>query len=102
MGDIAGNLVAQSARRNNGNLVADSLVGIEVEGQSRVEPLDDALGGLLHGLCSNATHLGCLVWMLVKRVVARLAEDVVVMSVIMSLCKICELDIHNLVWGDLR
>jgi hypothetical protein len=36
MGDIAGNLVSQSARGDDGNLVADSLVGIEVKGQPRL------------------------------------------------------------------
>jgi hypothetical protein len=45
------------------HLIANPLVGLEVERQLGVVPLNDDLGGLLHGLCSNATHFGDCVWM---------------------------------------
>lgn len=35
------------------------LVGLEVEGELGVVPLDDDLGGLLDGLGANATHDCC-------------------------------------------
>ena len=53
-------LVSQSLRSDNGNFIAYSLVGLEVEGELWVISLDNDLGGLLDGLCSNATHLGGL------------------------------------------
>jgi len=56
VGGVAGNLVAQALRSNDGNLIADALVGLEVESQARVVPLNDDLGGLLDGLGTNATH----------------------------------------------
>jgi hypothetical protein len=40
------------------HLIANPLVGLEVERQLGVVPLNDDLGGLLDGLCSNATHFG--------------------------------------------
>lgn len=43
-------LVAQPLRRNDGNLIADSLVRFEVEGKLGVVSLDDNFGGLLHRL----------------------------------------------------
>lgn len=52
------NLVAEALGGNDGNLIADALVGLEVEGQAGVVPLDDDLGGLLDGLGTNATHFG--------------------------------------------
>jgi len=57
---VAGNLVAQALRGNDGDLIADALVGLEVEGQLGVVPLNDDLGGLLDCLCANATHFGDL------------------------------------------
>jgi hypothetical protein len=50
-------------------LIADPLVGLEVERQLGVVPLNDDLGGLLDGLCSNATHVGDCVckWEVVGR-----------------------------------
>ena len=51
-------LVAQALGRNDGDLIADSLVGLEVQGELGVVPLNDDLGGLLDGLCANATHFG--------------------------------------------
>ena len=53
-------LVAKTLGSNDGNLIADSLVGLEVEGQLGVVPLNDNFGGLLNGLSTNATHVcGC-------------------------------------------
>jgi len=57
MGSISRNLVAKTLRRNDGDLVANSLVGLEVESQLRVVSLDDDLCGLLDGLGTNATHV---------------------------------------------
>lgn len=44
------NLVAQTLRGNDGDFIAYSLVGLEVEGEFGVVPLDDDFGGLLDGL----------------------------------------------------
>jgi hypothetical protein len=49
-------LVAEALGCNDGNLIANSLVGLEVEGQLGVVSLNDDLGGLLNGLGTNATH----------------------------------------------
>ena len=49
-------LVAQALAGNDGDFIADTLVGLEVEGELGVVPLDDDLGGLLNGLCPDATH----------------------------------------------
>lgn len=56
MGSITGNLVAETLRGNDGDLIADSLVGLEIEGQLGVVSLNDDLGGFLDGLGTNATH----------------------------------------------
>jgi len=56
MGCVSSDLVAETLRGNNGNLIADSLVGLEVESQLWVVSLDDDLCGLLDGLGTNATH----------------------------------------------
>jgi len=54
------NLVAKTLGSNDGNLIADSLVGLEIESQLGVVSLNDDLGGLLDGLSTNATHdCGC-------------------------------------------
>jgi hypothetical protein len=49
-------LVAETLRGNDGDLIADSLVGLKVQGQLGVVPLNDDLGGLLDCLGTNATH----------------------------------------------
>lgn len=54
----AANLVAETLGSNDGNLIADALVGLEVEGETRVVSLNDDLGGLLDGLGTDATHFG--------------------------------------------
>ncbi len=43
-------LVAKALRGNDGNLIADALVGFEVEGEFWVVALDDDLGGFLDRL----------------------------------------------------
>ena len=72
------NLIPQSFARDDGNLIADTLVGLEVEGQSWVITFDDdfsrffdrlraSVSAKLHilefktrrfYLCTNATHVG--------------------------------------------
>lgn len=49
-------LVAEALGGNNGDLIADALVGLEVQGELGVVPLNDDLGGLLDSLGTNATH----------------------------------------------
>jgi len=49
-------LVAKTLGGNDGNLIADSLVGLKIESQLGVVSLNDDLGGLLNGLSTNATH----------------------------------------------
>lgn len=51
-------LVAQALGGNDGNLITDPLVGLEVQSQLGVVPLNDDLGGLLDSLGTNATHFG--------------------------------------------
>ena len=53
---VLSDLVAQALGSNDGNLITDALVGLEVECQAGVVPLNDDLGGLLDGLGTNATH----------------------------------------------
>ena len=49
-------LVPQPLACNNGNLIANALVGLKVEGELWVVSLNDDLGGLLDSLGTNATH----------------------------------------------
>jgi hypothetical protein len=58
MSGVSGNLVPETLRGNDGNLIADPLVGLEVERELGVVTLDDDLGGLLDRLCSDTTHIG--------------------------------------------
>jgi hypothetical protein len=44
-------LVAETLGGDDGDLIADSLVGLEVESQLGVVTLNDDLGGLLDSLC---------------------------------------------------
>ena len=55
---VSGNLVPQPLGGNDGDLITDPLVGLEVEGELGVVSLNDDLGGLLDGLGSDATHFG--------------------------------------------
>ena len=50
-------LVAESLASDDSDFVAYPLVGLEVECEFGVVSLDDDFGGLLDGLCTNATHL---------------------------------------------
>jgi hypothetical protein len=58
VGGVAGNLVAQALGGDNSDLITDTLVGLEVQGELGVVSLNDDLGGLLDGLGTNATHFG--------------------------------------------
>ena len=49
-------LVAETLGGDDGNLITDPLVGLEVQGELGVVPLNDDLGGLLDSLGTNATH----------------------------------------------
>lgn len=53
--NLPGNLVAQWLRRNDGHLLDDAFVRVEVHGQPGVVLLDDDLRGLLDGFGTNAT-----------------------------------------------
>ena len=58
MRGVTGNLVAEALGGDDGDLIADALVGVEVRGELGVELLNDDLGGLLDGLGADATHFG--------------------------------------------
>ena len=55
VGMIPGDLVAESFGRDDGDLLADALVGVEVEGELGVVLLDDHPSALLHRLRPHAT-----------------------------------------------
>lgn len=55
VGHLPGNFVAQRLGGDDGHLLADALVGVEVQPQTGVVLLNDDLGGLLDGLCPNTT-----------------------------------------------
>ena len=69
---LTSNLVSHSLGLNDSNIIKDSLVEVEVLGQSdrrlaanngyllSVVLLDDGSGGSLHGLGSYSTHFGML------------------------------------------
>lgn len=58
--DVTTHLVPQTLGGNDGNLIADTLVGLKVLGELGVVTLDDDLGGLLDGLGADTTHCcGC-------------------------------------------
>ncbi|GER41862.1 iron-sulfur cluster-binding protein [Striga asiatica] len=56
VGRETGDLVAEALRGDDGDLLEDLLVGVEIKGHLRVVPLDDQAGGLLHGLSADAAH----------------------------------------------
>lgn len=55
IGNLPGNLVAEGLGGNDSDLLADALVGVEVQRQASVVLLDDDLSGLLDCLGSDAT-----------------------------------------------
>ena len=57
VGDETGDLVPQGLGRDQGDLLNDLLVGVEVKGKLGVVLLNDDLGGLLDGLGTDTTHL---------------------------------------------
>jgi hypothetical protein len=69
MSGVTGDLVPEPLGGNDGNLITDPLVGLEVERQLGVVALNDDLGGLLDGLSSDATHFGDLLCELGEEVV---------------------------------
>lgn len=58
MSGVSGNLVPQALGGNDRDLIADPLVGLEVQRQLGVVTLNDDLGGLLDGLGTDTTHDG--------------------------------------------
>lgn len=78
VGGVAGNLVAnhdislatgesvtgeiwclpQALGGDDGDLIADALVGLKVKSQAGIVPLNEDLGGLLDSLGADATHFG--------------------------------------------
>ena len=48
-------LVTKTLRSNYGDLIADTLVGLEIEGEFGVVPFDNDLGRFLDCLRANAT-----------------------------------------------
>jgi hypothetical protein len=53
VGGETSNLVAKTLGGNDGNLVADLLVGLEIESKTGVVLLDEDAGSLLNGLSSE-------------------------------------------------
>jgi hypothetical protein len=53
MEDAAAYLVAKSLTSNDGNLIADAFVGLEVKGEFGIVPLDDHFGRFLDRLRSD-------------------------------------------------
>ena len=48
-------LITKTLRSNDGNLIANTLVGLEVEGEFGVVAFDNDLGRFLDGLRANST-----------------------------------------------
>ena len=57
MGHITGDLIAHALGRDGRDLLADTLVVLEVEAELTVEALDDKPGSPLGGLRPDTTHL---------------------------------------------
>jgi hypothetical protein len=53
-------LVAKTLGSNDCDFIAETLVGLEIESETRVISFDNDLGRLFDGLCSNATHVCCV------------------------------------------
>ena len=54
--DVVADLVTKTLGCNDGNFIADTLVGFEVQGQFGVVAFDDDFGGLLDGLYIGQTR----------------------------------------------
>jgi hypothetical protein len=54
---LPSDLVAKALAGDDGNLLRDTLVGIEVESEAGVVLLDNEASGLLDGLSANATPI---------------------------------------------
>lgn len=55
MGGETGNLVAKTLAGDNGDFSSQTLVGLEIEGKTRIILLDEDTAGLLDSLCANTT-----------------------------------------------
>lgn len=55
VGGEPGNLVAEALARNDSNLAGKTLVGLEIEGKTRVVLLDEDTASLLNSLCADTT-----------------------------------------------
>ncbi len=53
---VSADLVSKTLRCDDSNLVANPLVGLEIERQLRVVSLDDDLRRFLHRLGTDSTH----------------------------------------------
>jgi len=53
---LTSNLVSHSLGLDDGDIINDSLVDVEILGQFSVVLLDDSSGGSLDGLGSDSTH----------------------------------------------
>lgn len=53
MGDITSDSVTQPLRGDDGYLISQPLVGLEVQSEARVVLLDDDAGRFFDGLCPN-------------------------------------------------
>lgn len=58
MASSPSNLVSQWFCRDDGDLLNNALVGVEVQREASIVFLDDDLGGLLHCFGTHATHGG--------------------------------------------
>lgn len=58
IGSVEKYLVPQPLAGNDGDLIAELLVDLKVEGELGIVPLNDNLSGPLNGLSPNATHVG--------------------------------------------
>jgi len=56
MSDESGDLVSESLGGDDGDLLDDSLVGVEVQVEHHVVLLYDSAGSLLDSLCTNTAH----------------------------------------------
>ena len=55
MGSVTCDLVSQSLGLDSGDLIAESLVGLEIQSKLWIVTLNQSLGGTLDGLSSNST-----------------------------------------------